>query len=335
MQDFAPDFDPRRALSWLCSASVVGPSGAVRSWHNPQHPGYDYPEAGGLLLSLLCDGAYAGAPPAGTIADRIAGDLARTADADAIGRHGTRYLFDEAIVLAGLCRHARRRRGVEAGKLDAWLRRCIERVHAGVACEPPRPERWSTLAGPHLLKLAITVGAWSDVDEAARDGLAALLHGASLRALDGRIATGVDHDGPTYLHAHCYAVEGALRLAAGDLLAAAPTRRARQLAMAGAAWLSRVQRPEGGLPAWHDGTHGHGVEPSDVAAQAIRIWALVDRAAFASEIDRAWYFLSRCAAPSGAVRYHAGSADENTWATIFAVQAAHLARHGGSATCLI
>lgn len=40
-------------LDWLAGPEVVRDDGAVVSWHNPAHPGYPYPEAAGLVLSVL------------------------------------------------------------------------------------------------------------------------------------------------------------------------------------------------------------------------------------------------------------------------------------------
>ena len=330
-------FDPDRARRWLLGPAVIDDDGQVRSWHNPRHPGYRYPEAAGLLLSLL---AVDERPwPRGAVATtrRIADALLGAAEGDALGRDDMRYLFDEGVALAGLVRHARRGGGIARDRLEALQRRFVERLQQRELVHPEAPPRWSTTLGPHLLKLAVTVGTWPDVTAAHRHALHALSDELARRCDAGRFVTaaGPDDGRRTYLHAHCYGVEGALRLGVGDLLDGRSTRRCRQLADAGAAWLATVQRPGGGLPAWHDGATGWGPEPADVAAQAIRVWALVDREHYATAIERAQGFLARLTSPSGALRYHGDSDDENTWATIFAVQAASFARDGGDPRWLV
>src|SRR6185369_3772655 len=93
---------------WLVGGAIVDDDGAVYSWSNPKHPGYPYPEAGGLLLSALCTEREMDGPRA-TLADRISGWLGRSIAPDGhVGRGGTAYLFDSAVVLAGLLRHRAR-----------------------------------------------------------------------------------------------------------------------------------------------------------------------------------------------------------------------------------
>lgn len=330
-------FDPDRARRWLLGPAVVDDDGQVRSWHNPRHPGYRYPEAAGLLLSLFAIDDRPWPRGADPTVERIAGALLHAAESDALGRDGSRYLFDEGIALAGLVRYARHGGEITRDRIEALQHRFVARLEQRQIVHPECPARWSTTLGPHLLKLAVTVGTWPDVTPALRTTLLDLSVELAQRCDTGRFITAAspDEGRRTYLHAHCYAVEGALRLAAGDLLDASATRRCRQLAEAGASWLATVQRPGGGLPAWHDGATGWGPEPADVAAQAVRLWALVDRAHYASAIERALGFLARLTAPSGALRYHGDCRDENTWATIFAVQAAAFARDGGDARGLV
>ena len=74
---------------------------------------------------------------------------------------------------------------------------------------------------------------------------------------------------------------------------------------------------------------------ADATAQAIRIWSLVDRAAFDREIAAGIDFLTSLATANRGVRYSPDSADVNVWATIFAVQALDWAEQGGDALCIV
>src|SRR6185436_14855278 len=104
---------------------------------------------------------------------------------------------------------------------------------------------------------------------------------------------------------------------------------------AAAAWLGRVQVEEGGLRAWHDGTSGWGERHADVAAQAIRIWAAVDRRAYDAQIREGLRFLATLQSSEGGVRYHPSSDDVNTWCTLFALQATRWAACGADVPRLV
>jgi hypothetical protein len=130
--------------------------------------------------------------------------------------------------------------------------------------------------------------------------------------------------GGTYVHSHCYAVEGLLMAAGpggatGDLL-----DRAR----AGASWLAAVQQASGGLAAWHDGRSASGPVRADATAQALRIWTLVDAADFADSCARAVAALEGLRVPGRGLRYEPDSDDVNAWSTIFGHQA--LSWHTGA-----
>jgi len=325
-----PRFSRARARAWLCGPDVVDPEGHVMSWHNAAHPGYRYPEAAGLVLSLL-----ASENNPGPIAERVATTLLATAQADATGRGGTRYLFDEGVVLAGLQRYVRHAGPDFAAALQPLRARFMARLERRQVTGSPMPARWSSTPGPHLLKLAVAACMAPEISASDRATMIQWLHHASAQTKGPRFVT--DAAGQTYVHAHCYAVEGALRLATPQLLPAGPGATARGLAQRGADWLATIQQPDGGFPAWHDGERGWGGSPADVAAQAIRIWTLCDAHGYDSAIARAREFVDTLTAPSGAVYYQRGHADENTWATVFAVQAQQWARAPiqASAACLL
>lgn len=315
--------DRAAMLRWLTSSQVVAEDGRVWSWHNPSHPGYAYPEAGGLWLGLLARERDVD-PDA---LERVAGWLEDCERGGSVGRDGRHYLFDHAMVLAGR-RTWHERRSTSSRGLRPGLTTLLEDLDAGRATRPEaRGSRWSERFGPHLLKLALPLRAWSDDEADARGALALLLDRLPVPTSEDRIITGPKGT-PTYVHAHCYAAEGLWGLSESPLPSPARSH-ARAAATRAVAWLARIQRPDGGLPPWHDGDRGWGPAPADVAAQAVRLWCGLDRRRFAAPIDRALAFLARLAAPAGGLRYHEDSEDLNTWATVFAVQALDF-RQGGA-----
>lgn len=308
----APRFEAH-ARAWLRSAAVVDPDGAVRSWHNPNNPGFDYPEAAGLWL-------MAAGGSADPLADRVARRLAERVDKGEVGRDGVGYTFDLGVALAGLHAHvaaggpahAEARRRGEATLLQALAER------RAVFAE--RAPRWSTSYGPHLLKLAIVL---RQLRNARASAAAARLFDDLAGAHDrGRYLTDPG-SGPTYVHAHCYAAEGLWCVAHGEDRSRADAARDR-LALA-ADWLADVQRADGGFDRHHDGARACGPARTDATAQAVRIWAAVAPHRHRVSIARALAFIARCTTAEGAVRYEPDGADLNTWATIFSLQARRLA----------
>jgi hypothetical protein len=313
----SPAWTRARARAWLRSAAVVDDLGAVRSWHNPRHPGFDYPEAAGLWLS-----AFAGpGTPTDHVADRVAARLAARVSTGEVGRDGVSYTFDLGVALAGLVDHRRaggrdRGRACEPGEHELFAALTERRV---VVAE--RPARWSTRYGPHMLKLAAVLARLPGA--AARTATARLFDDLADMRDGGRFVT--SPDGSTYVHAHCYAAEGLLCIARGEPDSVRGREATDRLAHA-ADWLADAQRPDGALPSHSGGARTPGPERTDATAQAIRIWAMVDAPRHATSIARARRFLAGCTAPEGALRYEPGSDDLNTWATIFGVQAGRLAR---------
>ena len=275
---------------WLCAHAVSG--GNVLSWVNPEHPGYAYPEAAGLLVRWL---AQRGLPVPSVLAENLRAQV----EADGVGRNGFVYAFDTAVVLAGL-------EALDTDEDPRWTRARARLARAPVV-RPEAPPRWSTVPGPHMLKLAVGVAA------RARRGWATPMR-QSLTAIDvrqeadGRIIT-PPHPS-TYVHAHAYATEGLLALRSLGLEPPASIDGA-------VAFLAALQADDGGLPAWSDG----GPARADATAQAIRLFILHDRAGLAQPIARGLAFLDTLSDPHGVVRYEPGTADRNTWCTLFAAQA--------------
>ncbi|HFE44904.1 MAG TPA: hypothetical protein ENJ18_05330, partial [Nannocystis exedens] len=325
--------DRRRLLDWLVESAITG-DGHVFSWTNPEHPGYLYPEAAGLLLALLAQEIDGGPPVMGPRAQmqrrqclRIFAALCDDIDDQgALGRGGIGYLFDSGIVLHAFLRLRERlcERSDDGDRIR--VEAAIEKVYKSVlwailnrrptSAEPPAAPRWSESWGCHLLKLALPLSAYARAygDTRPVAAIRRLLSDMMPLADGGRF---VVHRGSrrTYVHACCYAAEG--------LLAIDPSidPRARASAVATATWLATIQRRDGAMPAWHDGIRGEGPYPSDIVAQCVRLWVAIDRRRFATEIVRGLTRLAALQSPAGGLFYSDRSQDINTWATIFAVQA--------------
>jgi hypothetical protein len=294
-------FDRARAMAWLAT-DAVRRDGAVWSWRG--EGAYPYPEAAAIVLRLMRQG-LAGDETA--VTRRIEAGLWRDLAADRIGKGGHVYTFDLGIVLAAL-----------AGRPDPRLATLRDRIAHAVrerrAVWPPAPERWSTLVGPHFLKLAIGLHA----SGVPADALPPVLLDPSLRQQDAAGRIGTPPHAATYVHAHCYAAEGLMALAC---IVPFLRRALTDVATRAAVWLARIQRDDGAIPAWHDGHTAVGPYPTDVCAQAIRLWCLVDRVGFDPCIARARRHLDANTLADGAVSYHPGRRHANVWCTAFAVQA--------------
>ena len=178
-------------------------------------------------------------------------------------------------------------------------------------CEPVTDsERWSQSFGPHLIKCA--------------GPLFALGYGREVQpVVDHLVRTCFDGERfrihprseGTYVHSHCYGLEGLLA-----------TGQHPDVARTGADWLARLQRTDGALPAWV-GCLADPRWPTDVVAQAIRIWAIIDRERYAPYIDRALFRLAslQCL-DSGGIAYSPQHPHENSWVGVFGLQAASWAR---------
>lgn len=324
--------DAPRMLAWLRSKATQ-PDGHVLSWVNAAHPGYHYPEVAGLLLTLL---ATREAAPSVT-RTRIASQLARgLAPSGAVGRGGIDYAFDSAMALRGLHAHLGAGGALDADpaptesvteRLFSFIADCVARRSALGAGDEVSGPRWSTSYGCHLLKMTHALGAHGRLAGARSAEILSNELLVTFRPL-ARAGRFVIHEGSekSYVHAACYALEGLLALREVD--------GTRQLLMDGARWLASLQRPDGALPAWHDGVCPRGPWPTDVVAQSVRLWAAMDPVRFAPEIHRGLRRLAELQAPCGGLRYLEGSNDINSWATIFAVQAVTWAEDGATPNTL-
>jgi len=300
-------FDRNQALAWLTSRQVLADDGVVRSWANPQHPGFAYPEAAALWLGWASWRVGRNEPaPTGDqvrgVAHRLAAELAA---GRGLGQDGRAYLFDTCVALHALARASAC--GLTSAIPDAG------RVGAAAAIErfldedapvlPPATETasWSTAWGPYQARGA---GLLAEAGVRLRDPRLSDL----AQRIRQRIRAVADQGARRYVHAWLYGLEGELIRGEAAQAVALPARA-----------LATLQREDGGLPAWSDAP---GPPRSDSTAQAIRVWSAVDRAAFDVPIGRALRFLASLQDDSGGVAYEPGSKDRTTWSAIFADQAA-------------
>jgi len=274
-------------LSWLSSDQRRCADGRVLSWSNEQHPGYPYDEATALLAALF---AWRGENRraeqlTGVLEERLLGE-------QWLGRDGIGYVFDSALALPLL-----RDPQPLADRIEESLRQ------RRACSQVTRPGWWSQSYGAHLIKC----GLWlSRVGR--RDFAEQLADDLVSRCFDGERFVVSEGSELTYLHSHCYALEGLIGL-----------QRHPDVIFAGVSWLAQQQGEDGSLPDWSGRTSQ--CRPADVCAQALRLWTLVDRERFALCIERARAHLGSLQDASGGIRYHQDSEDTNSWASIFALQA--------------
>jgi len=329
-----------RALEWVLSAPLRDDDGVLRSWSGGARAGFRYPEATGFLVGVLLDlHRRTGAAELLHEARRSAAALVGASHASGgFGRDSVLYAFDSGVCLAAWTRlleydghdpHPGLRDATrETARYleDAFRER--RAAHDAASGEPLAPRRWSSTFGPHQLKavhaliaaerLGLVSGASGAVRTWADEVCARYWHDDHFHWHPGRCAT--------YAHAHCYALEGLLAFRRDGQLG----ERATALARAGAEWLAQVQDPSGAIPTWYGTADEPALHAADVAAQAVRIWAVLDRARFAAPIERALRFLEGLTEPCGGVRYATTSDERSSWATLFTVQAVALARLGPS-----
>jgi hypothetical protein len=319
--------------AWLSSQKVIRADGAVMSWVNREHAGYPYPEIAGYLLSDLSFRGRDTAALRNRVARRLLADMTPNG---AVGRRGVEYVFDSAMVLAGLLAHESTAGLLPDPRMPDRLRDYItDRLNhrSGLDGTPENAvTHWSQSYGCHLLKSVISLTAF----DASRGTDSSALINQLLKDLlplyeqigdGGRFHVNADSD-VTYTHAHCYAIEGLL------VLEGRGNRDLRRWIEGGAEWLASVQESDGGVPAEHDSNGARMKAHADCTAQAVRVWACTDARRYRNNIKRGVAFLTELSSDGG-VRYESGSNDINTWATIFGAQAIDFATEGGRWQCLI
>ena len=288
----APDETALRG--WICAPAMRSADGRVLSWLNDENPGYPYDEA--RLHEWMGH------------TDRAA-ELRAVVDARVrrwglLGRDAIGFVFDTALALPLLSEPE-----PVASRLADMLgtHRVVDRV--------TRPGWWSQSYGAHQIKALSMLAGFG------RRALAEeLAHQLTALCFDGRRFHIHPDSGATYVHSHCYALEGLIRLS----LHPGPVG-------AGADWLAEIQLPDGALPAWAGEHQQEQRNPADVVAQAVRIWAVQDASRYAENIRLGLARLAALQAPSGGIAYTAGSADLNSWVAVFTLQALRWAEFPPSA----
>ncbi len=133
--------------------------------------------------------------------------------------------------------------------------------------------KWSLISGAFLLKLAIGLLHLAEVTSDTKYKLAARElcdWGLEFQKENGRFETSPNPQ-ETFLHPHCYAVEGLL--VAGRIL---KEEKYLQSALKAIFWISENQMDNGGFPSYFsEGTFRKETSP-DMTAQVLRLWFMLD-----------------------------------------------------------
>ncbi len=340
----------RDAVRWLVQSGVqetVGPeAGAFWSWVDPVRPRFRYSEVTGYAVTLFCY-LHRRDPASGSLgrarlAARWLMDRAREGDAIRCrlgpgGWVGHLCAFDNAQVVHAFCSLYELTQEEEylaaARRTADWLMdvagigsaSCIPKFDPGTG-SPVLGDRWSTQTGPFLAKAMLALLHLGRLCSGSRYLEAAEAVGEWVMGRQlphGRFVT--DHlTGDTYLHAHCYALEGLACL--GTVTGRTSAMEAARL---GLRWAYTTQNADGGLPARYDPHGSCSEEHSDSLAQTLRLELWLHGPG-----PRADHLASRltdfqCRGPSpdrlGGFLYrrNGGEFDPNitTHGTIFAIQA--------------
>jgi hypothetical protein len=304
---------------WLCSPAIQHPSGHCLSWVGTRQTGYPYPEVTGLLLTLLAT-RESGKSRAGVLAGALFAD---PQSAVGVGRASIGYTFDTAMAVRGLLLHPDVLSPDQFRTVARWCEFLLAQVASAAALVPGScvklPARWSNSFGAHQSKVAGALLAYREIFPERRRQVGAALEGLGRRTLlsqtgDGRFLESVTSTA-TYLHAHCYALEGLLMqrsAGSGDYSSQVDK---------GMEWLASVQDASGGIRAWHDGVRSMGPMRLDATAQAVRLFRLTNSIRYEANIRLGVRYLLDHQNELGGMPYEPSSPDLNTWATIFAFQA--------------
>ncbi|OKH24711.1 hypothetical protein [Chroogloeocystis siderophila] len=327
-------------VHFLTCSKIVCNSGYIYSWINPNHPGFVYPEAMGLYLTLvsqlslqrnyryLAEQAHAVANSLQHLISPLGG----------IGKNEKLYLFDTCMAVNGLLTYKKYLNGYVNPTVVADMSRFIMKMAqqrlAVVADNGSLLEiqpHWSSVFGASMLKTVIALDALAvETGEHYFSNLALEIAEEVVREC---YSDGVFHVFPettlVYCHAHCYALEGLLYLHSRDYL------EATELLSGGAQSLQRWQNSDGSLFNWYNAPSRELCKVCDATAQALRIWIAVDRDRFAEAINKGFTFLLSLRSPDFGLYYCDRSLDVNSWASIFATQAMDWSLNGVQSDCIV
>lgn len=306
-------------MDWLLDGPIRFDDGMLAAWAEGSRPAHVYEESTGYLITLLCFLHQQ------TGDERYAAEAGRTVRAlveamgerEGCGRDGVLYLFDTVVCLRALAAFfsefpaaPESRESGPARTLSLTLvetaRKLVERR---AACTPPGAghddgvEHWSSLFNVHLIKALSHLSPWPGPWDVLAGELVSRWYS------EGRFWSAPRGD-RVYLHTHCYALEGVLGL--HDM--------PREVVAQATDFLAEAQTASGGIPSWWSAGEEM-VLATDATAQAVRLWLLTDCERFEDNIRKGMEFMLQMLGPGGGVLYAPGLAHENSWTTIFTVQA--------------
>lgn len=301
-----------KVARFLCSEAVVAADGRVRSWVNATHPGYFYDEAAALWLLWASwrMKRYFFAVDTKQMTQVFEHLQRQISVQGGLGKDDRVYLFDTCVGIDALAEAAQVLgttwdASAAKGRLEQFVRRGVAVIGGQSA------QRWSEHPGTHLLKAVALLLRASKLIGGELDRFAIAVLGLIKQ----------DAFQENYCHAIAYAAEGAC------LAQAIGLKQDLVDPMDIALRLKEIQRPDGAVPQWADGS---GPGRADATAQAVRLWCAVGREVFDKEIERGVGYLTAQTAHLGGLFYGEDSLDVNVWATIFADQALTWAIGGAS-----
>lgn len=351
------------ALGWLLHSDIIGPSGGVRAWYDPDARRFSfyYSESTGYAITtLLYAYQHIQRNPdylhrARQCADWLLSEMRDETHGgfwcrrdDDNKRHTRICTFDNGMILTALCNlyHVTgQREYVQAAQ--AIHRLLMDRVIAGTGllhrfipeanAYEPEQQGWSRQSGCFLSKVVIGALLFRKVARAPTNGWPEVFldHVVERQLPSGQFITD-RFAASTFLHPHCYTLEGLL---AGYHDARRPSyRRAVEL---GLAWLLKLQKESGGFPHLVEGVRIDEHESADINAQVLRIWTIAlqggwlgkDDARYCALVERV--LARQCRVDSretfGGFEYGYSLTNErlrhlNSWATMFGIQSLEYAR---------
>ena len=338
---------------FLAESKIVDVRGNVYSWLNARNPGFVYPEIMGLYLNLSSQLislqkfekiqqqdsggndwlALENDLPLMSLDQKlesrthaIAQQLQRLVPASGgLGKAGKIYAFDNCMVISGLLTYRKYLTGYVddniLSRLADFTVKSLKQRLTYIATDgdysKPTPH-WSNTFGASMLKNVIALCTLTEETqnplyyelalEIAAEIIDSCFHNGYFKAF----AT----TDTVYCHAHCYALEGLLYLQTKGY------QNFSDVLIAGVEQLKAWQNDDGSLYNWYNIPARQRFKVADATAQAIRLWLAIDSDGYQENIQKAWQFLDSLRSPQKGLYYRVGSQDCNSWASIFALQAA-------------
>jgi len=318
-----PDL-PERLAHWLFYGPARLPSGAYLSWFSDDLSGFIYAEAATHVVRAASwwHRETGREDPLRRMIATLR-FLESSVEEDGLLWHmGTGYLFDTLLLRRAFAEAESA--GVEGSfsrLIPRMDQKSLDMVKNRKATASAREKRWSTLFGPHLLKVladmwGVRLNCRPEHAESIQSAVRSLL---LQQEPDGSFPS--PENGPVYLHAHCYALEGLA------LLREYGMKGADRMFHRGLRFLASLQRENGSFPRWDDDSHRE-EEACDVAAQAGRLFLVDGKDRWERNIRGVSNALARYNGNSGGLIYMPGLRHENVCCTVFALQFFHGLKSG-------